>query len=255
MQEIQRCIREVVSSLGQADEQLAALAERLAPVAQTSGPGADVLPAELRGRIEVVRSDLLGDAIETLTSLAQLDESMAVRRYLEAVDCLERAGHQVAAERPTLGCPQSLAQYLRARHGCLDQEILGAVYVDTHNRLIADVEIFRGALNRLTVEPRVVLRQALERGAASFLLWHTHPSGDPSPTDEDLDFTRRLASSAQLLGIGLLDHLILGKAGRWVSLKRRGGWDGDGVSRRGGVSFRKSQSPGEEAGRKEPPPC
>ncbi len=186
-----------------------------------------VLAGELRGGIEVVRKDLLGDAIGTLIALSELDESTAARRYLEAVDRLERAGRRVSAERPILHRPEALVQYLIARHTCLDQEVLGAVYVDVQNRLIADIEIFRGTLHRLKVEPRVVLRQALERGASGFLLWHTHPSGDPSPTTEDVLFTRRLAASAELLGIRLLDPLILGEPERWVSLNRWGGWEAE----------------------------
>jgi DNA repair protein RadC len=210
-------------------EELREIDRRLLRLTESMPADADgVLCGELCGGIEVVRTDLLGDAIETLASLAQLDESTAVRRYLEAVDRLERAGHRVAAERPTLGGPEAVAEYLLLRHQCLDQEILGAVYVDIHNRLIADVEIFRGTLDRLAVEPRVVLRQALERGASGLLLWHTHPSGDPRPTPEDLRFTRRLSASSRLLGIRLIDHLILGNAGCWVSLKRCGGWEAGG---------------------------
>ena len=62
------------------------------------------------------------------------------------------------------------------------------------------------------------------RSAAGFVLFHTHPSGDPSPSAEDLAFTRRMAEAGDLIGVELLDHLILGSAGRWVSLGRRGAW-------------------------------
>lgn len=214
------CLKAIVDKLRAIDDQLLRLSESI--------PGDGPLPAELRGGIEVVRTDLLSDAIETLAALAQLNATSATQRYLEAVDTLERSGRRITADRPILGRPEAIAEYLIKRHTCLDQEILGAVYVDAHHRLIADVEIFRGALLRLAVEPRVILRQALERGAAGFLLWHTHPSGDPSPTPEDLAFTRRLAKSARLLGVELIDHLILGEPGRWISIKRCGGWDGTG---------------------------
>ncbi len=60
--------------------------------------------------------------------------------------------------------------------------------------------------------------------ASGFILFHTHPSGDPSPSAEDLSFTRRMAEAGELLDIKLLDHIILGSAGRWVSLGRRGAW-------------------------------
>ncbi len=100
----------------------------------------------------------------------------------------------------------------------------GRLYLDTRNRLIADVDIYRGTLDRMAVEPRGILKQALARGANSFILYHTHPSGDPSPSDADLRFTYRMQRSGALLGIRLEDHLILGYGGRWVSLRRYGEW-------------------------------
>jgi DNA repair protein RadC len=77
-------------------------------------------------------------------------------------------------------------------------------------------------LNRTAVEPRAILKEALLRSAASMILFHTHTSGDPSPSMEDLEFTRRMLEAGKLLNIRLLDHLILGAHGRWVSLARRG---------------------------------
>ncbi len=73
------------------------------------------------------------------------------------------------------------------------------------------------------MEPEPILSLALRRRAARFILWHSHPSGDPEPSDEDLDFTRRMVEAGKLLGIRLLDHLILGCQGRWISLANRGG--------------------------------
>lgn len=188
--------------------------------------------------------------------LEPLSASPAVRRYLEAADSVERGAGLAAVQRPALNCPPALAEYLWARHRCVDQEILGAVYVDVHYRLIADVELCRGTLHRLAAEPRVVLRHALELGAARFVLFHTHPSGDPSSSEEDLEFTRRLAASARCLGMSLLDHLILGSGGRWISLRCRGGWGEDGVSRSRGVSFRNPQeTPASTPGGRTTPRC
>lgn len=101
---------------------------------------------------------------------------------------------------------------------------MGALFLDTRNRLIQDNEIFRGTLNRAAVEPRAILKQGLLRNAAGFVLFHTHPSGDPSPSAEDLAFTRRMANAGEVVGLRLVDHLIIGGGGRWVSLKKRGGW-------------------------------
>lgn len=214
-----RRLKAISDKLWEIDEQLGQLSQAILDQA--------ILPEKAHADIEVMRDDLLRHAINPLTAIAQLDEVTAVQRYLEAVEILEQVGHLITAERPILEDPETIAEYLIARHARSDQEILGAVYLDASNRLIADVEIFRGALDRLSVEPRAILRQALARGAERFLLWHTHPSGDPSPTPEDIGFTRRLARSAELLGIRLIDHLILGRPGRWLSLKRTGGWYDD----------------------------
>jgi DNA repair protein RadC len=101
---------------------------------------------------------------------------------------------------------------------------MGALYLDTRNRLLGEDETYRGTLNRAAVEPRALLRRGLELAAAGLLLFHTHPSGDPSPSAEDLAFTRRLAEAGDIVGIRLVDHLVLGAGGAWVSLRQRGGW-------------------------------
>jgi DNA repair protein RadC len=101
---------------------------------------------------------------------------------------------------------------------------MGALFLDTRNRLLGESEVFRGTLNRAAVEPRALLKQALLRDAAGLVLFHTHPSGDPAPSAEDLGFTRRMAEAGEIVGIRMVDHLILGSGGRWVSLRRRGGW-------------------------------
>ena len=116
-----------------------------------------------------------------------------------------------------------VATYLGLRYGISDQEVMGALYLDSRNRLVGEMELFRGALNRTTVEPRPILRQGLLRASAAFILFHTHPSGDPSPSAEDLAFTRRIASAGETVGIRLVDHVIVGR-GRWVSLRERGAW-------------------------------
>ncbi len=74
-----------------------------------------------------------------------------------------------------------------------------------------------------SVEPRQILREGLLRGAAAVVLFHTHPSGDPAPSREDLLFTRRMPHAGQVLGIHLVDHLVVGLTGRWVSLRELGG--------------------------------
>ena len=126
--------------------------------------------------------------------------------------------------RDLLDRPEAVARYLALQYGLRDQETMGALFLDIRNRLIGESEAFRGTQTRTVVEPRAIMKEALLRGATNFILFHTHPSGDPSPSAEDLTFTRRLAEVGELLGIKLRDHLILGGGGRWMSLRRRGAW-------------------------------
>jgi len=126
--------------------------------------------------------------------------------------------------RNLMGRPSEVATYLALRYCGIDQEVMGALYLDTKNRLLAEREIFRGTLSRVSVEPRPVLAHALRVGAAGLLLFHTHPSGDPSPSAEDLLFTRRMAQAGDLLGVRLVDHLVVAGTGRWVSLRERRAW-------------------------------
>lgn len=124
--------------------------------------------------------------------------------------------------REPLGRPYALVRYLFLRYSLRDQEVMGALFLDTRHRLIGEAEVFRGTLSRAAVEPRQVLQHALTRGASGLVLFHSHPSGDPSPSLEDLSFTRRMHEACCAVGVNLVDHLILGGTRRWVSLRDRG---------------------------------
>ncbi len=84
-----------------------------------------------------------------------------------------------------------------------------------------DAEIYRGTLDRAVVEPREILRRALIGKAAGVILYHNHPSGDPTPSREDREFTRRLAAACEAVGVRLLDHIVVGREGS-VSFREAG---------------------------------
>jgi DNA repair protein RadC len=121
-----------------------------------------------------------------------------------------------------LSRPEAVARYLALRFDVRGQEVLGALFLDGRHRLLGESEIFRGTIDRAAAEPAALLRQAIVRGATGLVLFHTHPSGDPTPSVDDLAFTGRLADGAKLLGLQVLDHLILGHGGRWLSLRQHG---------------------------------
>jgi DNA repair protein RadC len=141
---------------------------------------------------------------------------------LAAVEIACRVAREQLSEREPLTRPAEVARYLHLRFWARDQEVVGALFLDSRNRLLGDKELFRGTLDRAVVEPREVLKEALVRGAAAVLLFHTHPSGDPTPSESDILFTRRLKEAAEIVGLRLADHMVLGAAGRWVSLQQRG---------------------------------
>ncbi len=143
---------------------------------------------------------------------------------LAAIELGRRLARVQMPRRELLERPENVATYLGLRYAQGDQEVMGALYLDVRNRLVGESDIYRGTLDRAVVEPRAILKEGLRRSASGFILFHTHPSGDPSPSIEDLTFTRRMAEAGDLLGMKLLDHMILGSAGRWVSLGRRGAW-------------------------------
>lgn len=91
--------------------------------------------------------------------------------------------------------------------------------LDTRYALIAEKWISRGTVNASAVSPREIFRTALARAAVSIVLLHNHPSGDPTPSGEDLHLTRRIIASGQMLGITLLDHIVIGD-GTYVSIRK-----------------------------------
>lgn len=145
-----------------------------------------------------------------------------VATLLAAVEIGRRLARAVVPQRDPMSHPGAVASYLRLRYCRGEQEVMGALYVDARNRLLGESEIFSGTLSRAAVEPRAILKQALLRDAAGIILFHTHPSGDPTPSAEDLSFTRRMREAAEIVGVRLVDHLILGNGGRWTSLERLG---------------------------------
>ena len=134
-----------------------------------------------------------------------------------------RAGAAVP-EREVLSKPEVVARYVYLRYGRFAQEVMGALYVCTRHRLLGERELFRGTLHRTSVEPPIILREGLLLGAAGVILFHSHPSGDPAPSREDIAFTRRMWKAGTAVGIELVDHLVVAEGGRWESIKDRGGW-------------------------------
>lgn len=124
---------------------------------------------------------------------------------------------------PRLHSPGTTAAWLWSHvYHDAASEMMSALYLDSRLRVIGYTVAYVGTTTRAAVEPRGVLVPALLANASSLVLAHNHPSGDPSPSLEDLAFTRRIREAGEAVGVELVDHLILGSAERWCSLKDRG---------------------------------
>ena len=101
------------------------------------------------------------------------------------------------------------------------QEVTKAIYLNTKNEILADLNLTYGTINRSLVTPREVFVPALERGGVQIILLHNHPSGDPTPSESDVSLTKRLAACGQLLDLPILDHIIIGD-GTYYSMRESG---------------------------------
>jgi DNA repair protein RadC len=102
------------------------------------------------------------------------------------------------------------------------QEVFGILALNTKNKVVGFDIIHRGSLNASIVHPRDVFKSLLLKNAASFMCFHNHPSGDPQPSREDINVTERLVEAGKIIGIDMLDHIITGDEGKYVSLKEKG---------------------------------
>jgi len=118
----------------------------------------------------------------------------------------------VAKCNGALSTPADVFEVLKERAQCEETEVVFCITVNTKNRPTALQEVSRGSLNGSIVEPREVFRFAVMAGAAGVILAHNHPSGDPTPSAEDITITKRLIKAGELLGINVLDHVIIGNA-------------------------------------------
>ena len=142
-------------------------------------------------------------------------------RILSAFELGRRIMAQRLEERPRVTSPADAANLLMADMMLLEQEHLRLILLDTRNRVLSVPTIYVGSLNTSVVRIGELLRAAIRANAAAFIAAHNHPSGDPSPSPEDVSVTRQIAQAGRLVDIEMLDHVIIGRQ-RYVSLKERG---------------------------------
>jgi DNA repair protein RadC len=142
-------------------------------------------------------------------------------QVLAAVELGRRTLRRGPGARPQLRTPQDAAAHLLPAHGAHPVEQFGVVLLDTRHRVLRTKIVASGTLNTTVVHPRDVFREAVLGGAAAVVVFHNHPSGDPTPSRDDIELTRRLRAAGVLMGIEVVDHLVLADA-RYCSLKEMG---------------------------------
>ncbi len=198
-----------------------------------TGPGLRDLLAVLVGGI---RADTVAERLlETFGCAGGLDtapvESLAAIKgvgpagaaRIKAALTLGRRLLETTEERPTIKSAADAAQLLQAVLVGREQEYLYVLLLDTRNRVIGPPrEVYHGSLNTSLIRIGELFKDAIRANAASVIVAHNHPSGDPSPSPEDVAVTRAVVEAGKLLDIAVLDHLVIGAYGRFVSLKERG---------------------------------
>ncbi len=124
-------------------------------------------------------------------------------------------------ERPTINSPADAAALIKYEMSALEQEQLRVLLLDTRNHVLDIVEVYRGSVNTSQVRVGEVFKAAIRRNATAVIVAHNHPSGDPTPSPDDVAITRALVQAGKLVDVDVLDHLIIGE-GKYISMKERG---------------------------------
>ena len=199
-------------------------AELLAVILRTGSVGENSL--ELSNRLLS-----LGKGSGGILGILQMSdvELMAIRGIgsVKAVQilCIGELSRRIAKTNASngivMGDPETIANYYMEDMRHQGQELLQMMMLNTKNRLIAETIISKGTVNASLISPREVFLEALKHQAVYIILIHNHPSGDPTPSREDILITRRMKELGTMIGIELMDHIIIGDRS-YISLKERG---------------------------------
>ncbi|MGG7056692.1 RadC family protein [Clostridium nigeriense] len=197
-------------------------AELLAVILRTGTRGENIVSLSTRVLSEFNGLDGLLDAgIDEITSIKGIknikaSQIMAIGELVRRINMLS-----LIRESKSITSPNDIARLVMKEMVFLKQEVLKLIMLDTKNNIIGIKDVFKGSLNSSIVHPREIFKEALKKSSSSIIICHNHPSGDPTPSKEDINITIRLKECGKIMGIDLLDHLIIGK-NQYVSLKEKG---------------------------------
>jgi len=143
-------------------------------------------------------------------------------QILAALELGNRIKPENLEEKPLLNSPELVAQMVQAEMASFMQENLWVLLLNTRCRMIGIEKLYQGTINSSTVRIAELFRGAIKKNAASIILVHNHPSGDPTPSTEDIVFTRSAIDAGRNLEIEVHDHLVIGGIGKYVSLREKG---------------------------------
>lgn len=195
--------------------------ELLAIILRSGAEGVSAL--QLADAVLMKFGGLIGLAHASLDELQQVHGIGPVKaiEIKAALELGRRLALSTPDTRPQVKTPADAAQLLMPSMSLLEQEEVRVVLLDTRNRVLGTSMIYRGSLNGASVRVGEVFREAIRSNCASIIFAHNHPSGDPSPSAEDIAVTRALVQAGRLLNIEVLDHIIIAH-NRYISLKEQG---------------------------------
>jgi len=179
---------------------------------------------ETTQRLLITAGGLRGLQALSMTELQQLVAGISVGRVAQLKAAIE-LGRRIArgdqAQRRQIKSPSDIADVLLLEMSHLDQEHLRTVLLDTKNQVQTICTVYIGSLNASLVRVGEVFKEALKRNSAALIVVHNHPSGDPTPSPEDVLITHQIVAAGKLLDVDVLDHLVIGQ-GRFVGMRERG---------------------------------
>jgi DNA repair protein RadC len=190
-------------------------AELLALVLQKGIAGENVVDMSNRLLARYPLDELSTCSVTELTSLAGIGKAKAMQ-IMALCEISKRMRGGVIREKVVRNAADVATHYMEKLRDQKKEHFI-AVFLDSKNRIIADTVVSVGTLNASLVHPREVFKEAIKCSANAVILVHNHPSGDCSPSDEDMQITAQMRAAAELLNLRMLDHLIIG-SGRWKSI-------------------------------------
>ncbi|HEY2982096.1 MAG TPA: DNA repair protein RadC [Anaerolineales bacterium] len=163
---------------------------------------------------------LHGAPFEELKSQRGIGDAKAAQ-IKAAIELGRRLSIESPETRLAINSPADAAALLQYEMSALEQEHLRVILLDTRNHVLDVVEVYRGSVNSSQVRVGEVFKAAIRRGAPALIVVHNHPSGDPTPSPDDVAVTRAFVQAGKLLDVDMLDHIVIGR-GKYVSLKERG---------------------------------